>query len=274
MLILEDLSVRYPKQARPALNNVSFRINEPGLYLFAGKSGSGKSTLARVLFGLIPHIFYAEVKGKVSILGINPVEKGPISLAGKAGFVSQNPEMFLSSILVRDEIVSALSNLAFQREKIIRTLNHLTKELELESLLNKTALELSAGQMQKVAIASSLALDPEILILDEPFARLDNYNSTIILKILMRISARKIILVFEHHLDLILPFAKQVFILDKGNLIFRGDPRSALKYLVGVDLPEITESFLALRDNLDYIPLTVRDALEVIKNYRTKRNMV
>jgi len=274
MLILEGLSVRYPKQKRPALNNVSLRLNEPGLYLFTGRSGSGKSTLARVLFGLIPHIFHAEVEGKVSILGINPIESGPISLAGKVGFVAQNPEMFLSSILVRDEIVSALSNLAVPREEMIRTLKYLTKELELRNLLDKATLELSAGQMQKVAIASSLALDPDILILDEPFARLDNYNSNIILKILMKISSRKMVLVFEHHLDLILPFAKQVFVLDKGNLIFKGDLKSALRHLIEVDLPEITESFLALNDNLEDIPLTVKDALEVIKNYRAKRSVV
>ncbi len=274
MLISEGLSVRYPKQKKRALNEITFRIEDPGIYLFTGRSGSGKSTLARTLFGLIPHIFYADVEGEINILGTNPIKSGPLSLAGKVGFVAQNPEMFISSILVRNEIVSSLSNLGAPRKKMIATLEKLSIQLGLTDLLDKSTLELSSGQMQKVAIASALALDPYILILDEPFARLDYYNSKIILEILMKISRSKIVLVFEHHLDLILPLAKKVFILDKGSLIFEGSSGEAVRNLANVDLPEITEAFLILGDRLRDIPLTIKDALEVIKNNRAKEGLV
>ena len=274
MLILRDLYVRYKKSRYPALNKISFEHNKPGILLIAGRSGGGKSTLARCLFGLIPHFFDAEVHGYINILGINPIKTGPQPLARKVGFVSQNPEMFISALTVEEEIISPLSNTGVIREEMINRLKKLAEIFELGGILDKPTLEISAGQMQKVAIASALALDPKILVLDEPFARLDGYNSLLVLRILQKIAKEKLVIIFEHHLDFVLPYADRVIVLEAGRIIADGKPSDVITFLEDVDLPEITEAFLEFKRMIDKIPLTPNEALEVIKNYTIKKRLV
>lgn len=268
---VSNLYVRYKGEEFFALEDVSFSAKTGELVLIAGPSGSGKTTLARIIAGLIPHLYPAEVKGEVDIMGINPITQGISKLTGIVGFVSQTPEMFTTSIVVIEELAMSLINRGVPRDEIIEKVMRVAKWLGIEDLLNRSTFELSSGQMQKVTLASVLVDDPLVLVLDEPLARLDKKSCLEVARILRELANNgKLVLVFEHHLDEILPLADRVIVLNKGRIIANAKPRDVVKLLYNIDIPEISEAFLLAKE--DFIPLTVDEAEKYVRSI--KRRMV
>ena len=261
MLVVKNLRVRYRGSKRYALEDVSFNAKPGELVLVVGRSGSGKTTLARTISGLIPFFYPAVVEGEVWLFDKNPVKEGISHLAGLIGFIGQDPEMFVTSLTVFEEIALPLINLGYPKDYIVRRVKEIAEKLGIMNLLNKLTPELSAGQLQIVSIASALSSDPKVLVLDEPVARLDKRSSRYIARILREIAdENKLVLVFEHHLDEILPLADRVILLNNGKKIIEGEPRKVVNYLTDVDIPEITEAFY--RSNLDELPLNVEEAVK------------
>lgn len=263
MLVVKNLYVKYPETTEYALKNISFSSTPGELVLIAGPSGSGKTTLARAIAGFIPSFYKAEISGEIKLFNRDPISEGISSLRGIVGFVGQNPEMFVTSLTVFEEIALPLINLGYPKEYILKRVKEVARDLGICDLLDRLTLELSAGQLQKVSIASALALNPKVLVLDEPLARLDKISSRFISSLLKKIAKKsKIVLVFEHHLDEILPLADKVIVLNRGKKMCEGTPREVVKHLLNIDVPEITEAFyLAGFKNL---PISV---MEAVKHY-------
>ena len=143
--------------------------------------------------------------------------------------------------------------------------------LNLEKLIHKSTLSLSAGQLQLITIASALITNAKVLILDEPLARLDPINATLICNVLRKIANNdKLVLVFEHHLDFLLKISDLVVFMDSGRIVAKGKPHEILPLLSDVDVPEISEAFTELyREKIvDFIPMDVEEALKAILNAR------
>ncbi len=273
-LKVEDLWVRYENGAY-ALRGITLSADR-GLVVIAGKTGSGKTTLARCIAGIIPNLYRAHIRGKVRVCGIDPSEEY-YSLAGRIAYIPQNPEMFITHLSVMEEIASYLSNVGADRERILERITWVAEKLNISGILHESTLVLSSGQLQLVAIASALAADVEVLLLDEPLARLDPWNAARISNLLREIADEgRLVLVFEHHMDEILGLADEVYVLDTGRVVASGTPRDILMLLEGIDIPDISEAFLTLyREGLvGEIPLSIEEALRVLEDARAERRMV
>lgn len=263
-MLVRNLYVRYEGARNFALSGISVEITKPGLYIFVGPSGSGKSTLARVLVGLIPHLYRAEVRGEVRVCGVDPVSSGPAALAGVVGYVSQNPELFVTALTVFEELACPLAAMGVLRDEIVRRVREVAEALGIAHLLSARTVDLSGGYLQRVAIASALVLDPPVLILDEPLARLDKRGAVDVSRLIRRLAEERIVVVFEHHLDELLALADWVFVLRDGRICASGRPRDVVRQMLDVDVPEIAEAFALA--GFEEPPLSVDEAVDYVSH--------
>ena len=212
----------------------------------------------RIILGLIPHIYGGELHGEVLVDGVNVVEKGFKAIVNSVGVVMQNPENQVVNIVVEEEIAFTLENLLYKPEDIRRRVDESIKALGIDHLKKRLTYTLSSGEIQKVVIASALALNSKILILDEPLAHLDPLGARELISTLYKLCKERgiTIIVVEHRLSELIKYADRVVVLDK-RILFDGEPASAINKLLetGVEVPPISRLFKEL--NKDFIPLHI-----------------
>ncbi len=232
--------------AADALKNISFSVGQGTFTLLIGPSGSGKTTLIQHLNGLLkPSAGEVYFDGKK----IGPDKAALLALRRRVGLVFQMPEDQFFSETVFDEIAYAPRNLGLDEKKVEERVNRAVAQVGLERsrLLDRHPFQLSAGQKRRVAIASVLSLEPEVLILDEPAAGLDPEGKGNLLNLLSSLNrAGKItIMVSTHHLDEIAALADNLVVLNEGGLVMSGKTKeilargAELKEL-GLALPQVT----------------------------------
>jgi energy-coupling factor transporter ATP-binding protein EcfA2 len=267
---LRHVRFRYAGSDSYALNDVSLSAERGEFILLVGPSGCGKSTLLRVLNGLVPHFYEGEFEGEAKVAGLDVRSTPTHVLARHVGMVFQDPEnqLFLSS--VEREIAFGLENLGLPRSEVRRRVREVLKEFNLESIKEKAPYELSGGQQQKVAIASVMALEPEILALDEPTANLDPLSALEVLTLVNRLVKEKSVLAFvvEHRLEIALRFATRMIVMLDGRVAADGGPREVLlKAGKVVGYPPVTLAHVLLkRKGLvgDGVPLTCEELAEEV----------
>jgi len=173
---------------RIVLDNISLTISKGEFILLTGPSGCGKSTLAYAISGLIPNVIPAETKGDILVNEMNPTETDLPKISQKVGIVFQNPSSQLFHLHVDDEIAFGPRNLGLPESEVQERVQWALEVTNLNKIRHSKPSELSGGQKQCVAIASVLAMRPEILILDEPTASLDIPNSKMVLSILEKLN--------------------------------------------------------------------------------------
>jgi energy-coupling factor transport system ATP-binding protein len=170
---LDSVSFRYRTASEPALSGVSLHIRPGELVGLLGRSGSGRSTLACTLNGTIPHLARGDLTGRISVAGEDIAGRRPRDLADRVGFLFQDFEAQLFSTNVALEVAFGPENLGLPRREISRRVEECLRLVGLHELRHKMPAGLSGGQKQRLALASVLALDPRILVLDEPTSDLD-----------------------------------------------------------------------------------------------------
>ncbi len=173
MIRLEEVSFRYRAASEPALSDVSFHIRPGELVGLLGCSGSGRSTLASTLNGTIPHLVRGDLRGHIHIGGREIRGQRPRDLADRIGFLLQDFEAQLFSTNVALEVAFGPENLGVPRAEIVQRVARYLRTVRLEALRHKLPAGLSGGQKQRLALASVLALEPQVLVLDEPTSDLD-----------------------------------------------------------------------------------------------------
>ena len=203
MIRLDNLSFTYSGADKPALQNINLTIEDGEFVLITGPSGSGKSTLCRCLNGLVPHFYGGKIGGKAEVQGMDVMEHLTRDLATKVGMVFQDPENQLVTTDVEREIAFGLENFGFSRDLIARRIEEALDTVGIAALRFRRLEELSGGEKQKVAVASVLALHPEILVLDEPTSELDPKGAEEVLSLLERLNDELgiTIILSEHRLD-------------------------------------------------------------------------
>jgi len=196
-LSVHGFSVHYPGRSMPALADVSFHLEQGGLVLLAGPSGSGKTTLLHALIGYLPEGIPAEVEGTIEIFG-KPAPPMPLRTEA-LGLLQQDPEAQICTLRVRNEVAFGLENLCLSREEIARRVEGALELAGLEGLADRPTWTLSGGEKQRLALASILAMEPEVLLFDEPTAHLDPRGAMQLLLLLEKLcQSGKTVLLAEH----------------------------------------------------------------------------
>jgi energy-coupling factor transport system ATP-binding protein len=233
MLQLETvgLTYQYPESKTPALHGVSMKIDPGEFVAIIGANKSGKSTLCYSFAGIVPHLYHGTITGSVSMDGMDHKNSTVSDIGRNVGLVLQVPSSQISGVryTVFEEVAFSLENRGVPREKIQRRVENVLSLIGLEQFANRSPLHLSGGQQQRLALATVLAVDPGILILDEPTTFLDPQGSRLVFDILRRLQQRgKTIVIAEQRLDLIAEYADRVIAFDKGRLVMDGSPRHVL----------------------------------------------
>jgi energy-coupling factor transport system ATP-binding protein len=201
MIEFENLSFTYHGSATRALDEVNLRVEQGEIFLLVGESGSGKSTLARLATGALGP-GDGQIEGRVAIDGVEVVADNAVELVGRYGLVQQDPESQMVTLRVEDEVAFGPENLGLDPEVIRERISWALRLVGAESLSDRLVATLSGGEQQKIAIASMLALKPELLILDEPTSSLDPGSSRAIGEILGTLRNEGItIVVIEHRIS-------------------------------------------------------------------------
>ena len=246
MIEIKELTFKYSGSKKNALENVSLTIEKGDFVGLIGESGAGKTTLCSCINGLIPHHYTGDFYGSVEIQGTDTFDIEPGKLALKVGSVFQDVDSQLVSFFVEDEILFGLENFGIPKEQIEQRITAALESLEIQELRHREISTLSGGQKQKVAIAAILALEPDILVLDEPTGELDPASSGQIFKLLQKLNKEKgiTIVVAEQKIMLLCEYVKKLIVLEKGTLIHYGEIRSTLTHQkemeeAGINCPRV-----------------------------------
>ena len=215
MIQLTHVTYTYPEQTTPALADFSTAIQPGEFVLVVGPSGAGKSTFLRSLNGLVPHFYGGRWAGRVDVFGRDPVTLAPRGMADLVGFVFQDPEAQFVVDTVEDELAFAMENFALAPATMRKRVEEVLDQMGIAHLRARRISTLSGGERQRVAIASVLALQPEVLVLDEPTSQLDPQAAEEVLVALRHLNEDLglTIVLSEHRLERVVQYADRVLYL-------------------------------------------------------------
>src|SRR6185436_10879039 len=173
ILVIKDFSYKYAGAEEFVLKEINLSVRRGEFLGVMGPTGAGKTTFGLTLNGVVPHFYGGEFYGSITVAGLDTVEHPTYKLAQCVGMVFQDPEMQLTAPTVTGEVAFALENICLPVEEIKRRVPAALKAVRLEGLEGKHPHQLSGGQKQRLAIAAALALQPDVLVLDEPTSQLD-----------------------------------------------------------------------------------------------------
>ena len=271
---VKDVHYQYPGAEDPVLKGANLTINKGDFLAIIGGNGSGKSTICKTINGLIPHYFSGDYQGEVRVKGKSVKELSVSVLSHLVGYVYQDFENQLMKLTVFEDVAFSPLNFGFPDYK--ERAMHALELLGITHLKDQTVWELSGGQKHLTALAGALALDPEVLIIDEPVAQLDPQYATEIydkLKYLNE-SLGKTIITIEHHTEFIANYCKQVALIEDGQVKWHEDVRTGLlkiteRHGAKIYPPQVTQAAMLLNDyrTKDELPITVQEAVTFFKDY-------
>jgi len=268
---IKDLSYYYSNTQKPALDNINLGIPEGQFVLIAGGSGSGKSSLARAIAGLIPDFYGGHYAGAVSLAGKILRQTDRREIAQMVSMVFQDPESQLVMSNVTQEIVFGMENLGMPNHLMQRRLVEVADSLGLSNCLNRSLPELSGGKKQKVALASALAVQPRILILDEPTSQLDPVASEEIFAMIKRLNEENgiTVILVEQRLERCFQLADRILVMDQGKIVSDQHAPDALAYWALQSNSPFIPPLVRLFAQAGYpeIPVTVKQGRELLKPY-------
>jgi energy-coupling factor transport system ATP-binding protein len=222
--MVENLSFRYRDREEFSLKNFSFELAPGELLLVAGASGSGKTTLIRCVNGLIPRSYKGESLGLVQLLGQDTADFSLARISQMVGTVLQDPERQILGARVRNEVAFGLENLGLTRSEIVQRVADALKYLGITHLRDRETFNLSGGEKQKVALAGVLAMNPKIVLLDEPLASLDPASAQETLKLVRRLVDEGMsVVMVEHRVEDVMKInPNRVLFIENGEMRYLG----------------------------------------------------
>ncbi|TJW11381.1 energy-coupling factor ABC transporter ATP-binding protein [Parvibacter caecicola] len=247
MIKFQDFSFQYREGVAPVLRDITLAIPDGCFCGITGAAGSGKSTLTYAINGIIPHCYPGDFYGNVTVEGLDTVEASLTDLSALVGSVCQDIDSQMVSTVVEDEILYGLENFGVPKEEIPGRVHGALEAMGIVELLSRPIESLSGGQKQKVALASIIALQPKVLVLDEPTAELDPASSEAVFRLLARYARENgtTVVVVEQKIALLSEYADLLVIVDDGRIRFADAPEAVLAHsdellALGVNCPRST----------------------------------
>jgi cobalt transport protein ATP-binding subunit len=275
-----DVWVKYRGANDYALKGVSVSVSEGEVVAVVGPTGSGKTTLCKVLSGIIPNFgAYDDFKGNVTVDGKSTLGKRVGEISRSCAMVFQDYESQLFRTTVELEVAFGPENLCLSRDEILKRVRRSLELVGLVGLEKRYSFALSGGQKQRLAIASMLALQPKVLILDEATSDLDPRGKREVYAVVRRLleeGAIRSLVMVDHHLDKVAEFADRVVLMDSGRVVMEGGTEDVLSEVdllrsLGLNPPEPAELFHDLGLRSKPLPMKVEEALErmpALRNFR------
>lgn len=263
-IIFEKVSFSYPNSDIKALNEVNLTIEPSQFTVICGKSGCGKSTLLRQMKkNLIP---FGDFEGKVLYHNTEISELDNRISAEEIGFVQQNPDNQIVTDKVWHELAFGLESLGYDNRTIRRRVSEMASFFGIQTWFRKDIAELSGGQKQLLNLASIMAMQPKVLILDEPTSQLDPISATEFLETLKRINRElgTTVIISEHRLEELFPMASKVVVMEEGKILIHDRPKAVATFLgehknvMYEGLPASMKIYAAVKPEGD-CPITVRE---------------
>jgi len=276
----DQVTYQHYGKPSPALLDVNLTVRRGSFTLLVGPSGSGKSTLCMLLNGIIPQILGGKLIGKVTVDG-HDVSQTPVQeLAKSTGMLFQDPEWMFATLKVEDEVAFGPENLRRNPAEILQSVEKSLNYVGLQLLRKNLVWALSGGQTQKLGLASVIAMETPLIVLDEPTANLDPATTHSVHELILRLrdEGKSVVLVTKD-LDEFMAEADDMILLAEGRIVAQGAPRDVVskhgkKILdLGVWLPETTEIGLRLKAEgklKKEVPITVDEAVDLFADARFK----
>ena len=272
ILEVENLYYKYP-DGTEALNGINFKAEKGEMVALLGPNGAGKSTLFLHFNGILkPYKGNVLVKGKP----IKYNSKSLLEVRKTVGIVFQNSDDQLFAPTVKQDVAFGPLNLGLSKEEVEKRVKEALKAVGMEQFENKPPHHLSGGQKKRVAIAGILAMEPEVIVLDEPTAGLDPIGASHIMKLLYNLNKKGItIIISTHDVDLVPIYANKVYIMSEGQIIKEGEPKvvfndSEIIRKANLRLPRVAHLIEILNDR-DRIPIemgfTIGEVRHNLKKY-------
>ena len=274
LIEFKDFTFNYLHQKKSkALLNINADIDDGTVVGIIGRAGAGKSTLIKALNGLVPQVDIGYQDGDVIVDKMNTRDHEINQMARHVGIVLQNPEIQLFSLTVWDDVAFGPSNLGLPRDEVFRRVESALKELELETMTERSPNNLSGGEQQLLAIAGLLAMEPKVMAFDEPVSMLDPIGKELVMDAMSQITNKKgttsIVTESGADIEAIAEVVDRLIALDNGKIILDGTPeevfQSELVEQIGVGRPQVADLFMKLRErgiHCDTIPITLQKAHE------------
>jgi energy-coupling factor transport system ATP-binding protein len=283
ILSLKGVTYRYPGSRKRALKDINLEIKRGEFVGIVGRNGSGRSTLCYSFNSLIPNALGGEFEGEVRVRGVDPTKLSVPEVAQWVGLVFSNPEAQLTQLSVWDEIAFGPANLGWPKEEIQSIVQEMLKLVQLDGLQERDTHSLSGGQQQRLAIASVLAMRPEIIILDEATSNLDPQGVREVYSTALSLNKehQTTIVFVDHAVDMLAEFASRIIVMDKGAIVADGTPEEVLGNIelldsVSVQVPEIPLLFHELRQSNIFstlpLPVTVDQAHARLETFIEQSN--
>jgi energy-coupling factor transport system ATP-binding protein len=270
---IDRLSFTYAGTSKPILREINLTIAPGEMVLLTGPSGCGKSTLALALAGLIPTRISGELRGGIFLDGTNISRLNIHEISQQVGIVFQNPDNQLVQLSVEEEVAFGPENLALPPEEIEKRIGEALAATGMLAMRHEQIYALSGGQKQRVAIAATLAMRPQVLVLDEPTSDLDPVGAQEVLSVLSDLNTQHgmTIILIEHKIDEVIPWVHRVLLMDEGAVALDAPPATAFRQLSiwhekGVSVPQMAQVAHGLPEVFSGgLPLTVESVLDALR---------
>lgn len=271
---LKDVSFQYQDGEEFSLSEINLKIEKGDFIGIIGNSGAGKTSLTQVLSGVIPHHYRGDFYGMALVKGQDTLSLKPDELSQTIGSVFQDIDAQMVATIVEDELLFGLENFGVPRDEIEERLLEAMKLTGIEALRYRSIATLSGGQKQKVAIASIIALRPEILVLDEPTGELDPVSSRQIFEVLKELNETygMTVIIVEQKVMLLAEYVKRLLVLEQGKIWMDGSVREVFKRRaelekIGVHVPRVVSLHEQIQRKFGYdkdVTLTVDEAKQMV----------
>lgn len=214
---LKNVSFRYSNSCKNSIGDINFEIKKGEVVFLVGNSGSGKSTLLNILNGIIPEVIEGDLKGDVIINGRKDLKIYERSLL--LGNVFQNPRSQFFTTNTTSELVFQMENYGYEVKEMSRRLNYIVDKFEVKNLLNREIFNLSSGERQFLALLTSIIMNPEVIIFDEPSANLDYGNAMRLKKQIKKFKDEgKTVIISDHRCFYLNGILDKILLIEKGSL--------------------------------------------------------